>query len=148
MSKYVTKQRRILLDFLSEHADEILSPKQISQMLSDSGISASSVYRNLTDLEATGKVRRVTKSNSREALYQFIDVDICKNRLHFLCNSCGKTFHVSAQSAALLQNQLEAAEGFQIDRANTILYGTCGTCSKTTCHVKELTQILTDRRHI
>ena len=132
----------------AENTAESLSPKQIYQMLSDSGISASSVYRNLTDLEATGKVRRVTQSNSREALYQFIDVDICKNRLHFLCNSCGKTFHVSAQSAALLQNQLEAAEGFQIDRANTILYGTCGTCSKTTCHVKELTQILTDRRHI
>ena len=148
MSKYVTKQRRILLEFLSEHADEILSAKQISQMLSYQGISTSAVYRNLTDLEAAGKIRRVSQNNSREALYQYTDADNCKNRLHFLCNSCGRTFHVSAQSAALLENQLEAKEGFQIDRANTILYGTCGTCSNTPSHITELTQILTDRRHI
>ena len=45
--KYMTKQRKALLRYLSQHADETLSAKQIEAALSGEGISISAVYRNL-----------------------------------------------------------------------------------------------------
>ena len=54
MSKYMTKQRKALLNYLSAHADEKLSAKQIEENLSGEGISISAVYRNLSDLEKEG----------------------------------------------------------------------------------------------
>ena len=66
MSKYMTKQRKALLAFLSAHADEELTARQMEQALSEQGISISAVYRNLADLEKEGKVRRSSKSGSRE----------------------------------------------------------------------------------
>ena len=59
MPKYMTKQRKALLSFLSAHADEKLSARQIAQTLSGEGISISAVYRNLSALEQEGKIRRV-----------------------------------------------------------------------------------------
>ena len=54
----MTKQRKALLAFLSAHADEELTARQMEQALSEQGISISAVYRNLADLEKEGKVRR------------------------------------------------------------------------------------------
>lgn len=62
MPKYMTKQRKALLSFLSAHADEELSARQIAQTLSGEGISISAVYRNLSALEQEGKIRRVSKN--------------------------------------------------------------------------------------
>ncbi|MBQ2429166.1 MAG: hypothetical protein II264_11840 [Ruminococcus sp.] len=50
MPKYMTKQRKALLAFLSGHADEELTAKQLETALSGEGISISAVYRNLSDL--------------------------------------------------------------------------------------------------
>ena len=38
MSKYTTRQRRALLDYLTEHADESLSAAQIAEALSGCSI--------------------------------------------------------------------------------------------------------------
>ena len=65
LPKYMTKQRKALLAFLSEHADEELTAKQLETALSGEGISISAVYRNLSDLEKEGKIRRVSKSGTR-----------------------------------------------------------------------------------
>ena len=82
MPKYMTKQRKTLLDFLERHADEELSAKKIEAELSDSGVSISAVYRNLSDLEKEGKVRRISKSGSREVFYLYTDAHECRESLH------------------------------------------------------------------
>ena len=51
MPKYMTKQRKNLLAFLEQHADEELSAKIIESELGGMGVSISAVYRNLSDLE-------------------------------------------------------------------------------------------------
>ena len=45
MPKYQTKQRTLLLDFLNQHPDELLSAKEIAENLKADNISVSSVYR-------------------------------------------------------------------------------------------------------
>ena len=66
MSGYNTKQRRALLAFLGEHPDELLTARQMADALANEKISLSAVYRNLAQLEAEEKVRRSSKSGTRE----------------------------------------------------------------------------------
>ncbi len=128
MPKYDTRQRRALTEYLCRHHDESVSAKAIAAALGEQGISQSAVYRNLTALEAEGKVRRVAAPGSREALYQFADADECRNSLHLSCTKCGRTFHMALPDTVLLETSLAQNEGFAIDKSSTVLYGTCGDC--------------------
>lgn len=130
MSKYSTQQRKTLLLYLSEHPDEHLSTRQIATALEADKISLSAVYRNLAALEAEGKIRRYAKSGSREVFYQYTDAEPCKGALHMTCTKCGQTFHMAAETAALVTAQLEQQEGFRLDFGETVLFGVCKSCCK------------------
>lgn len=130
MPKYMTKQRKTLLDFLERHADEELSAKKIEAELADSGVSISAVYRNLSELEKEGKVRRISKSGSREVFYLYTDAHACRESLHLSCKKCGKTYHMNSQCADMLINNLAQNDEFTIDKSDTVLYGVCKACKK------------------
>lgn len=129
MPKYLTKQRKLLADFLSKHADESLSAAKIAEAL-ENEISKSAVYRNLADMEAEGKLRRVAGSSGREAVYQYTDCEKCRGHLHMNCRRCGKTYHMEDSIAEMLAESLNEKENFSIDRSETILYGICGDCNR------------------
>ena len=126
----MTKQRKTLISYLSAHADEKLSAKQIEADLSGEGISISAVYRNLSDLEKEGKVRRVNQSGSREVFYQYTDGAHCRESLHLSCQKCGRTYHMNTLGADMLVKNLAQSDEFTIDKANTVLYGVCKDCQK------------------
>lgn len=128
MARYVTKQRRSLLGYLACHADESLTAQQIAAQLHDSGVSVSSVYRNLTELENEGKVRRVSHGGSREVYYQYAAAEGCRACLHLACKQCGKTFHMGMPTADALVESVAREEQFQIDREDTVIYGVCASC--------------------
>ncbi len=128
MSKYVTRQRKVLLDCLNRHPDETFSAQEIAGMLGEESVSLSSVYRNLAELEAEGKVRRTLKGSVRESYYQFLDGARCKNRLHLTCTQCGKTAHMDAEEARELTRSVAKRDGFLLDKTETILYGVCEVC--------------------
>lgn len=130
MSSYHTRQRKILLAYLGEHPDELLSVRQIAQALQDEKISLSAVYRNLSQLEEEEKIRRSTKRGVQESLYQYIDVDGCKGMLHMICMKCGRAFHMADDNAALFAKHLALREKFVLDTRETILYGICSTCEE------------------
>ena len=129
MSKYLTKQRRLLLEYLSRHTDESLSASEIAEALSEQ-ISKSAVYRNLADLETEGRLRRIAGGGSREAVYQYIDEHACSDRLHLSCKKCGRTVHMQQQIADHLINSVELNEHFAIDKGETVIYGVCAACRK------------------
>lgn len=89
MHSYSTRQRKVLLSYLSQHPDELLSARQIEDALADKKISLSAVYRNLAQLETEEKVRRSSKSGTREVYYQYLDAESCKGALHMSCIKCG-----------------------------------------------------------
>ena len=128
MSKYITRQRKILLDFLSGHTDEDMTPRQIALALAKDGISTSAVYRNLASLEDDGQVRRTAPQNSRDTYYRYIGADVCKEALHLSCIKCKKTYHMSVAGANTLAKDLVQNENFEIDKTTTVLYGLCKTC--------------------
>ena len=130
MAKYATRQRTVLLEYLSRHHDENLTPRGIASALEEEGVSLSAVYRNLAALEAEGRVRRVVSSAGREASYQYADAEECRLSLHMSCVKCGRTFHMSAPDAELIESCLRQNECFSIDRSSTVLYGTCSECAR------------------
>ena len=79
-------------------------------------------------LETEEKVRRSSKSGTREVYYQYLDAESCKGALHMSCIKCGKTFHMADGNAALLAKHLAQSEKFMLDTTDTILYGTCSDC--------------------
>ena len=130
MAKYMTKQRKLLLDYLSEHADETLPTSRLVTDLSEKGISASAIYRNLADLEQDGKVKRSTKPGSQELYYRYVGTESCRDHLHLSCLCCGKTVHMEEAESDALAQRLAKTEGFTLDRADTVLYGICADCQK------------------
>ncbi len=130
MSKYATKQRKALLDYLVKHADEAVSAKQITEALAEEGVSISAVYRNLSELEAEEKVLRISKGGSRMVYYRYTDTDECKEHLHMSCSECGRTYHMDVSvTNTLIRNVAQDAQ-FTIDRSSTTLYGICKDCQK------------------
>ena len=129
VSKYMTKQRRALLGYLAEHTDEQLSVQTISEALEGEGVSLSALYRNLAELESEGKVKRELGAG-REAFYRYTDSDRCAGCLHLQCKRCGRTFHMDNDSAARLIENVAKADGFEIDKSDTVLYGVCEKCGK------------------
>ena len=130
MAKYQTKQRRRLLEYLSAHTDEQITARQIADALAKESISISAVYRNLSALEEEGLLKRSVREGTREAFYQYIAARECKDSLHLSCRVCGKSIHLGEREAEQLIHGALESTGFQIDKAETILYGVCADCRK------------------
>lgn len=129
MPKYMTKQRKLLTDYLMQHIDENLSAGQIADALSDT-ISKSAVYRNLADMENEGKLHRVMGGGSREVIYRFSGSHTCSQSLHLSCKKCGKTVHMQQQLADALVQSVAMNDDFSIDKGETVIYGVCSSCRK------------------
>ena len=125
---YNTEQRAALLNFLTENPDKTFSAKEIAASLAGRNISKSSVYRNLAELENEQKIKRVTKAGSKESFYQFFDNSECRNHIHLSCTKCGKIFHLESEQTERLVTEVEAADGFEVSKSETTLYGTCREC--------------------
>ncbi|MDO4566965.1 MAG: transcriptional repressor [Oscillospiraceae bacterium] len=128
MPAYSTRQRKALLNFLSGHPDELFSARQIAEALENEGISLSAVYRNLSELEAEGKLRRSGRGGAREVFYQYTDAEGCRECLHLSCTKCGRTLHMDGETARRLTEQLALKDGFELDRGESVLYGLCARC--------------------
>lgn len=131
MKKYDTRQRDYLISFLNQHPDQLLSARQIAQELCAQQISLSAVYRNLSQLEAEGLIRKSIKAGSRESYYQYVGAEDCHSHLHLSCTRCGKTFHMDAERTAQLTRAMSELDGFDLDILKTVLYGICQNCHGT-----------------
>ena len=136
MTQYLTRQRKALLLYLHAHPDESFSARRIAEALEEEGVSLSAVYRNLAALEAQGMIRRAAKDGGHEVFYRFTQADTCKEHLHLSCSQCGRTFHMDVPATDSLVRQVAQSADFRVDRANTVLYGICGTCA----HEKETSE--------
>ena len=63
-----------------------------------------------------------------EYLYQFFDIQSCRNHIHLSCKKCGKIFHMENQVADSFINEISESQGFNISKAETTLYGLCAQC--------------------
>lgn len=130
MQKYSTKQREILLKLLSDNADKPMSAADIAAALDGEGISLSAIYRNLSALESEGRVQRLTVGGSKKVYYRFTGAKECERHLHLSCFKCGKTYHMDIPETNSLISEVLSGADFEVDSANTVLYGVCSKCRK------------------
>ncbi len=128
MTKYSTDQRKKILNFFSTHPHEIFSARQIFDMLDDSHISISTIYRNLSELEKAGKITRCNKAGTREAFFKYTHLEECKHCIHLSCKKCGKIFHMDKAQSDDLISKTAQNEQFFIEQTDSVLYGVCGNC--------------------
>ena len=107
-----------------------MTARQIADALTQENISLSAVYRNLSDLEADGLLKRSVREGTRDVFYQYIAAEECKDSLHLSCRVCGKSIHLGDAEAERLLDSTLKSTGFQIDKSETILYGVCADCRK------------------
>ena len=129
MGKYVTRQRRLLIDYLEQNKDRPLSAQEMAEALLGDGISKSAIYRNLAELETEGRIAKQKLEGQREVYYRYTDAAECKNHVHLSCKGCGKTYHASDSGTAALMEALTKPEHFTIDKGDTVLYGFCEACT-------------------
>ncbi len=130
MKTYETQQRKILLEYLGNHKDESVSALNVVEYLAQYGVSKSAVYRNLSDLEKDGKIRRTAKPGERTANYQYVACEQCKGKIHISCIKCGKTAHISGNMADMITEGVKSEDDFIIDKQETVLYGICKDCKE------------------
>ena len=128
MSTYATKQRKILTDYLEAHPDTMVTADEIGDALESFGISRSAIYRNLAELESEGRIRRSVREGTRKVFFQYVDAEHCRGELHLSCKKCGRTIHMDHEAAEALVADIAGKQAFEIDKAETVLFGVCGDC--------------------
>lgn len=131
MKGYRTEQKKLLLLYLSSHADEAFSTAQLCAALGDCGIGQSTVYRLIARLTEEGAVRRFAKEGGGGYLYQYLAVNECATHLHLRCTACGKLIHLDGEESAMLEGLLREKNGFLLDEGQTMLLGLCENCQQT-----------------
>ncbi len=131
MAVYKTKQRQLLGEFFKSHPHKVFSATQLVQYFAVThDISASTIYRNLSELDAEGEIRQVTNLGGRDMHYQYIGTDSCRGQIHLLCSKCHQSIHMSRDIMHYLSGQLLSTDGFTVDSTSSVIYGVCKHCSE------------------
>ncbi len=128
MAKYKTEQRKLMQALFMKHPHEMFSAKEIAELLGNGSVSISAIYRNLSELETSGLLRRCAKNGSRKAFYQYTGTEECKGHIHLTCTRCGRTIHMALEDTDELVRSASKYKDFLIDRTETVLFGLCGAC--------------------
>ena len=133
-STYQTQQRKIILSFLASAHDRQFTIDEMIEGLNREGhnVAQSSVYRLMKKLVEEGVVRRHSKEDSRQYVYQIIESEECHSHLHLQCTECGKLVHLSHEATKEARQWMQGATGFELDQEKTYLYGKCKDCKKQT----------------
>ena len=128
-SRYNTRQRDLILEFLQTNKSRHLTAEEIAEGLRGQRVGKSTVYRTLDLLIREGSVRRFFIEDGASACFQYAPPDgACKMHYHLKCYNCGALFHVECEFLDQVEAHIFERHGFQIDNSKTVLYGVCQDC--------------------
>ena len=134
MTGYRTEQKKMLLDFLSEQHERAYTIEEavaaLRERCGERAPGKSTVYRLMQRLVEEGAVKRLSDGNSRRFVYQLMACEDCCAHLHMKCRACGRLFHLEENASRTIAQTLEAAGGFSLSEADTVLFGECATCHR------------------
>lgn len=130
MGKYQTEQRKKLIDFFKKSPHQSFSAQDISVYLKEDSISKSAIYRNLSEMVSDGFLCKVTEKHRSGTLYQYVDPIHCDGIIHFKCQNCENTFHLSHSISQMVIDLAREEFSFNVNRSSAFLYGECEKCSQ------------------
>ncbi len=91
---------------------------------SNPAISLGTVYRNLNQMAAQGRIKKIKGLNQSDHFDHFT-----QEHAHIICNICGKVEDIFIDSAlsAKIDNKVEKTD-FEIKSREIIFNGICGQC--------------------
>ena len=123
---YNTETREKIIEFLKMNK-ESFSAEEIYSALSESGVSKSTVFRQLARLSQEAEIKRITSESSRSVRYQYVDREHCGSHLHLKCSSCGKLVHLDNDVTEFFEKSIKSSKRFSID-TGAFIPGLCDTC--------------------
>lgn len=130
MSNYQTEQRKNLIAIFRKNPHKAYSAQEIINILDPKTISLSAVYRNLVKMEEEGILHKTNDKKRAGTLYQYVDPVHCDGIIHFKCNICEATYHLSRTVSQMVINLAKEEYSFNMNRASAFLYGECEKCSQ------------------
>jgi len=125
--EYKTQTRQMIMGFMAENPDRIFKASEIAKSLS--GVSLSTIYRNLSRLEKAGMIQIVGAAENNELQYRYTGPGRCEAKMHLVCKACGKFFHLEGPALKMLQLSVQRVSGFELDQQQSVLLGRCAACS-------------------
>jgi Fur family ferric uptake transcriptional regulator len=129
----LTAQRQAILDIITKHEGEHLSPEEIYELVKNGfpEIGLATVYRTLILLET---MNMVYKMDFDDGCYRY---ELNRNKEdhrhhHLICLKCGCVEEVEEDLLEALENQIMKNKGFVIEDHKVEFYGYCAYCSKNT----------------
>ena len=132
-SKYKTKQREILLNYLETSSGVHITASDVCEYFKERGasIGQSTVYRQLERLVDEGVINKYTIDGNSPACFEFVgshahaDADTC---YHCKCEKCGKLIHLHCDEMEVIQSHLYEEHRFKMNPIRTVFYGICEQC--------------------
>ncbi len=128
MKGYQTEQKKLLLAYLSSHADRSFTLDELAAVMTACGVGKSTVYRLVARLSDEGAVRRYAREEGRGYTYQYLERQECHSHLHLRCSICGRVIHLSEEISRIFAKTLLESNQFQLDDGRTLLFGRCDAC--------------------
>ena len=133
-SKYKTKQKEILLDYMISKSGEHITAGDVCEHFRSRGdsIGQSTVYRQLEKLVDEGILNKYTIDPNTPACFEYMGSDshvengIC---YHCKCEKCGRLIHLHCDEMEAIGRHMYEHHAFLLDPVRTVLYGLCDTCA-------------------
>lgn len=123
-----TAPRIAVLTALREEPRHLAVDELVAMVRARRGtVSTQAVYDVLGALVAAGLARRIEPAGS-PALFEASRGDGRHDHHHVVCRRCGDVADVDATSRSALRLDPRAANGYLVDEAEVIYWGTCPAC--------------------
>ena len=120
-----TPQRRTLIEVLSHANGHVTGAELIERCRQvDPTTIPSTVYRTLDVLDGMGLLRHSHGADGREEFH--VQPVVSHGHLH--CRSCGTTWEIPADEAAVVVEALQRSRGFAVDLSHLSIGGQCAGC--------------------
>lgn len=133
-SKYNTKQRDLLIDYLKTMPHTHVTAGEIHEHFNSIGINigVSTVYRQLERLVDEGTVKKYTVDSTSPACFEYDDSieDEKISCFHCKCVDCGRLIHLQCEEIKEISTHLYKVHNFTMMAGRTVFYGLCDQCAK------------------
>ena len=125
---YNTDRKNEIIKLLSEERDYAFTTEEICERILTGG-GKSTVYRIISELTASGIIKKLSDTTTRHVRYQYLGASGCSEHLHLKCRMCERLIHLDKSTTEIIMNYINSADSFTLDPTE-ILGGVCGLCKE------------------
>lgn len=128
---YQTRQQDAVAELFARQPESCLTAEEAYRQLKNDGmdVGKTTVYRAITRLCELGRLRRyMSQGRGNASRYQHNPCTEC--HLHIRCIHCGALAHLDCDAVDSFARHLMRDHGFTLDEGQTMLYGICAACVK------------------